>query len=246
MVEKIIQKLDTSFNDPEFKFDPIMHKYTYRGEFFIPVTRFIQQFHKEFDSDYWSEKKAKERDIPKSEVLKEWRIINERANYVGTETHKWIENYFNKVYQEIPTDLDVIKRINKFNFVFGRHLHKLTPIKFEQRVFSRKWKIAGTIDSLFLYNGKIYIIDYKTNKEFTNDENLVYKEFLLEPFDQFYKTSLNEYSIQVSLYTLILREYGIDVSGGYLLHIGPGDEEAKLHKCVNMVDILEKYLIDTQ
>ncbi len=66
---------------------------------------------------------------------------------------------------------------------------------------------------LFLYRGKIYIIDYKTNKKFTTDKDLVYKEYLLHPFNKYYKTHLNEYSIQVSMYALILREWGIDVGG---------------------------------
>jgi len=55
---------------------------------------------------------------------------------------------------------------------------------------------------------------------------------------------LNEYSIQVSLYALILKECGIDVDCGYLLHIGP-DDEARIYKCVNMIPFLEKYLEET-
>jgi membrane-associated protease RseP (regulator of RpoE activity) len=39
-----------------------------------------------------------------------------------------------------------INRINKFNVIYAKHLHKLEPLKFEVRVFSKKWKIAGMID----------------------------------------------------------------------------------------------------
>jgi hypothetical protein len=116
------------------------------------------------------------------------------------------------------------------------------PLKFEVRVFSKKWKIAGMIDALFLYRGKIFIVDYKTNKKFTTDENIEFVEKLLPPFDGFKKTHLNEYSIQLSLYALILKEWGFEIGGAYLVHIGPGDDDAKLHKCVDMMKILEKYL----
>ena len=54
------------------------------------------------------------------------------------------------------------------------------------------------IDALFLYRGKIYIIDYKTNKLFTTDDNIKYPEKLLYPFSHLNKTHLNEYSIQDS------------------------------------------------
>lgn len=240
MVDLILDKLKV-FEDEEFKFDPVWHKYTYKGQPFISVTQFIQLFHEKFDTEYWSKYKSEQLGKPQEEILKERKQLNDRANEIGSATHNWIENYFNRIYQELPTDIDVIDRINKFNIAYAKYLYKLKPIAFEVRIFSKKWKIAGTIDALFLYKDKIYIIDYKTNKKFTTDGDLEYRDFLLPPFDKFYKTHLNEYSIQISLYTLILREHGFNISGGYLVHIGP-DDEAKIHKCVDFTQILKKYL----
>lgn len=237
MQDFILEKLE-DFNDPEFKFDPVKHKYTYDGNHFISVTQFISRFHKKFDSDFWAEKKAEERGVDKEEILLEWKELNDRANFVGTSTHNWIENYFNKVHQELPTDKDVIDRINKFNFIYADHLHKLTPLKFEQRVFSKKWKIAGMIDSLFIYKDSLIILDWKTNKNFTTTNTF---EKLLEPFEEYDKSHLNEYSIQLSLYALILKEIGLDVKMCYLVHIGP-QGDAKIHRCHNFVDKLEEYL----
>ena len=227
------------YDDIEFKFDPIKHKYTYQGEHFISVTQFISRFHKKFDTDFWSRKKAKEKGVDQSEILNEWQVLNDRANFIGTSTHNWIENYFNRIYQDLPSDLDVIDRINKFNKIFGSHLYKLTPLKFEQRVFSKRWKIAGMVDSLFIYKDKLIILDWKTNKKFTTENN--YGEKLLEPFQEFDKCHLTEYSIQLSLYALILKEIGLDVSVFYLVYIGP-NEEAQLHKCHNFTQILFDYL----
>ena len=163
MIELLRKQLDC-FNDVEFKFDPKQHKYTYLDETFISVTRFIQQFHKPFDQDYWSKKKADESGVPQEWVINEWKKINDYANEVGTDTHQWIEDYFNQIWKPLPTNQDVIHRINKFNKIYAKQLYKLDPLKFEVRVFSKKWKIAGMIDSLFLYRGKIYILDWKTNK----------------------------------------------------------------------------------
>jgi ATP-dependent exoDNAse (exonuclease V) beta subunit len=241
MVEEILKKLDF-YNNTNFKFDPKKHRYTYEGQQFISVTQFISLFHEKFDNDYWSKYKSEQLGIPQEEILKNWKELNDRSNFIGTSTHNWIESYFKRIYQELPTDIDVIDRINKFNVAYCKYLYKLTPVKFEQRIFSIKWKIAGMIDSIFLYKDKVIMIDYKTNKDFTTDEHHKGRyENLLSPFENFYKNHLTEYSIQVSLYSLILEEIGIKVEMCYLLHIGP-DSEAKMYKFIDMKDILREYL----
>lgn len=230
------------FKDPNFKFDPKYHKYTYQGQKYQSVTKFISNFHKPFEEDYWSKVKSEETGVPQEWILKEWKEKNQRANFIGSSTHLWIENYFNGVNQQIPQDLDIIDRINKFNIIFAKKLHKLTPVIFELRIFSKIWPLAGTLDSIFLYNNKLFIVDWKTNSNFSHDEHPKGKfEKLLSPFEDYWKNHLNEYSIQVSLYSLILEEWGFKISGSYLVHIGP-DSEAKVYKAHNLKDILKNYL----
>jgi ATP-dependent exoDNAse (exonuclease V) beta subunit len=242
MIELLRNQLDC-FEDIKFEFNPVAHRYTYEGEPFISVTRFIQQFHKPFEQDYWSKKKAEQAGVPQDWILSEWKKLNDYANEVGTDTHQWIEDYFNQIWKPLPNNLDVIHRINKFNKIYAKQLHKLEPLKFEVRVFSPKWKIAGMIDSLFVYRGKIYILDWKTNKDFTDDNHPkgTYEK-LLAPFQDHFKNHLNEYSIQLSLYSLILEEWGFQVGGAYIVHIGPGDEDAELYKVVDMRDNLKLFL----
>lgn len=242
MVDTILNKLEC-FNDPNFKFDPTYHKYTYNGDQFISVTTYIQQFHKPFKSEYWSKVKSDQLGVPQDWIKDQWKELNDYANEIGSDTHQWIEDYYNGIWREIPTNQDLLHRITKFNKIYSKQLHKLKPIKFEVRVFSKKWKIAGMIDSLFFYKGKIFILDWKTNKQFTDNDHKKGKyEKLLYPFDDYYKNHLNEYSIQLSLYSLILEEWGFEVGGAYLVHIGPEDDDAKIYTVVDMRDNLRTAL----
>ncbi|MCK9476349.1 MAG: hypothetical protein M0R46_10535, partial [Candidatus Muirbacterium halophilum] len=74
--------------------------------------------------------------------------------------------------------------------------------------------------------------------ELTTQNN--FGEYLLPPFDKYDKCHLHEYSIQLSLYSLILKEQGIETSGGYLVHLGPSDE-GKIYNCVDMRNELLQY-----
>ncbi|CAG7580605.1 MAG: putative exonuclease [uncultured marine phage] len=248
--EELLEKLEY-YTNPNFSFNEKYHRYTYKSENFISVTTFLQKFHKPFDYNYWVKKKAEDEGITVEEKKAEWKYLNDRANEIGSATHNWIENYYNGIVQELPVDMDVIDRINKFNIIYAEKLYKLTPIKFEQKLFSEQLKIAGMIDSLFLYNGKVVIVDWKTNKEFTTDEHKKGRyEDLLHPFDSYYKNHHNEYSIQISLYAYILGEIGIDVKGMYLCYIGPDKEDengniikrpAELHRVKDMRPELDLY-----
>ena len=95
------------------------------------------------------------------------------------------------------------------------------------------------IDSIFAYNDKIIIIDFKTNSKITT-ENRFQKMFA--PFESYDDCNFIHYSIQVSLYSLILKERGIDISAGYLLHISEEDE-AKLIRCLDLTKEIEDYIL---
>lgn len=241
MVDDIKKRLEC-FKDDNFKFEPLKHRYTYNGKTYTSVTTFLKNFHVEFDTEYWSKKKSFDLGVPQEWLKEEWQQKNDYANVVGSATHDWIENYFNKIWQPLPTNIDVIDRINKFNKIYSTHLHKLDPVKFELRVFSKKYPIAGTIDSIFLYKGKLFIVDWKTNGDFRHDDHPKGKyQKLLKPFDDFYQNHLNEYSIQVSFYSLILEEWGFDVRGAYLVHFGH-NSDAVIYKSSDMRSKLKEYL----
>ena len=77
--------------------------------------------------------------------------------------------------------------------------------------------LAGTIDALFhsKKTSQLHIFDWKTGKFLTNNH---YNQFLNKPFQDLPDNQLSIYSLQVSLYRLMLAEHNIPTSDAYLIH----------------------------
>lgn len=230
------------FKDPKFIFDEPSHRYTYEGDQFISVTTFLHHFKSEFDADKWAQIKADQEGITKEEMLARWKEKSDNSCILGTKVHSYIEYFYNGENPVKPTEKDVLSRVDKFHRVHESRLHKLTPLAQELRVFSKKWKIAGTIDALFYKGDFLYVLDWKTNGLFktANHPKGCYQK-LKYPFDDMYDNEHSLYSLQLSLYRLILEEYGIETHDSFLIHIGP-DDEAQVYKAMDVRDKLKKYL----
>jgi hypothetical protein len=246
---KLESKLDY-FLDPNFVFDEPSHSYSYLNpdtgrpvQTFQSVTGFLGQFKKPFDSDLIAGMVAKKRAVAKKVVLAEWKEISDIALKLGTNVHKWIEDYYNGLNPEKPACERELDRVNKFLTLYDDKLYKFTPIHQEFRLFSRKWGLAGTLDALFKLNDGRYVGDWKTNKKFTTDQDSEgRKQKLLYPFNDMWDNSLNGYSIQLSLYRLMMQEEsGYQTDGAFLAWIGP-NEKPELHKTVDLRDRLYDFL----
>lgn len=242
-------KLDY-FLDPNFQFDEASHTYTYVDpttgrpiQTFKSVTGFISQFKEKFDSDFWAKRKAAASGKTKQEVLNEWKAISDTAMDLGTIVHKWIEDFYSGLEPATPEDPIVLERVEQFKQLYAERLHKLRPVRQEFRLFSRKWGLAGTTDAIFALGSDFYVGDWKTNKKFTTDkDSLGRRKKLLWPFEDLWENSLNSYSIQLSLYRLILQEEaGFTTNGAFLVWIGPTGKP-ELHKTVDLRDRLYNYL----
>lgn len=243
-------KLDY-FLDPNFVFNEALHTYTYLDpstkkpvQTFTSVTGFLSQFKQEFNSDLIAKQVAKRRGVHHSTVLNEWKEISDTALDLGTRLHKWIEDFYNDLNPSLPiNDQVLLERVLKFKEIHDSTLHKFTPIRQEFRVFSRKWGIAGTLDAIKRLNSNYYVGDWKSNKKFTTDGHSEgRRQKLLYPFDDMWDNSLNGYSIQLSLYRLILQEEaGFLTNGGFLVWIGPSSKP-EMHKIVDLRDRLYDFL----
>ncbi len=237
------------FKDPKFIFNEEAHTYHFEGIKYDSVTTFLKKFKVPFDREYWANRKAQERGVDISIVKEEWQQKSNVANTLGTAVHKWIEDYWTGLNPDIPEDPEVRDRVEKFLNIKKNRFSDLVPLESELKVFSKKWRIAGTVDQPFLMYDKktnkiLFLIgDWKTNKEFKDDNHQKGKfKKLLHPFSDLYENSHNEYSIQISLYRLIIEEEtGLETHDGFLCHLGPQDKP-KLYPAKDLRERLKVYL----
>lgn len=237
--EFILDKLKV-YQDDNFVFKAEEHVYTYNSVVMNGTTTFLNRFVKPFETDYWSKKKAEQRNITQAEILAEWDEKRDRSCYLGTLVHDYIENFYENNSTTPTEDEEANERIKTWHKIFESKLSIFESVGSEIRIFSKKFNIAGTIDKLFIYDGMLIIGDWKTNKKIKTDDDFCFGK-LLFPFEDMKENELNKYSLQLSMYALILEEIGLDVSSFFICHI-PHECDCKIYKCKDLRAKLRSYL----
>ncbi len=252
------------FTFPGFAFDEKKHRYSYKGRTVPGVTTFLKQFEEPFDAPAVAARVALKRNVPVADVLAEWAAGRDYACEMGTLTHGGVEDYWRHVaglteYPLVPLapgdrlDQDVAVRIARFKMLAFDRLKDFAPEAIEQRVFDVRWWIAGTLDALLrAANGKRWLADWKTNKQFRTPDDCEYDPWarrMLPPFADLWDCELVKYSIQLCLYWLVLERAGIEVEGAFLCWL-PADSPARLFKVIDLrarvADYMESLVTETQ
>ena len=209
-------------NDKRIKFYSEKHIYTIDGVPAPSASTIISRFFPEFDSIYWSNRKASSLGMTANDVAKMWADKGKKARDQGTFLHEQIENYYLGLNYEETEEFDQFK-----NFI--KDHYDLRPYRSEWRIFDDILNIAGTID-LIVANGNTHdIYDWKRSKKVVN--------FNGQPIEQnqwqqavgglsyIDDTSYNRYCLQQSLYKFILeKNYGITVDNMYLIVMYPDNQ----------------------
>lgn len=124
--------------------------------------------------------------------LQNWKDNEPHSEYItkksmlyGNETHQLIEDYLNNRPTTIKYDLLSSSHFNRMK-VF---LHKITEVHgTEEQLYSNKLKLAGTADTIGMYDGNLSIIDYKTKR---SDQKIEW---------------LNDYFLQSTAYCIMWEE----------------------------------------
>lgn len=235
---EVLKKLEI-FNDDKFVFVEDVHKYYYDGVELTSATTFLKNFCIPFDEQYWSAKKAKDEGITQEEMLEKWDKIRNDACDVGNRLHLYIENFYENK-SECRIDEDIKHRINEFHRMDNDFLSKMDSIGSEIKCFLLKYGICGTMDKLYLYKNTLIIGDWKSSKVISTDDDFAFN-YLLPPFEKYKENEYNKYSIQTSLYALMLEEIGLRIGYCFIAHI-PKEGEYKIHRMRDFRKELKKYL----
>lgn len=197
----------------ELKFHEDNHTYTISGGIVLTsVTTKLKKYFP-FDLEAIAKKVADIRKVPKEQIISEWQ---ETAKF-GTNIHNLAEKYSKG---ELLTDDEKSKIRHAIQF-FSENSH-LEILGTEVAIFSSKYKIAGTVDLIVRNkeNNQIYLLDYKTcNKDINKNEVF---QMAIGPLKDFPNNKYYNYSMQVSIYSQILKEeYGIDIYDSLLIHLKP-------------------------
>lgn len=211
------------FDFTQIKFNSTYHTYTLGGRRLQNVTRLVSEVKRPFDREGISKKKAAELGVPQEFILAEWDAKRDAAIERGKETHAHIEwvlkggNYLDPVLSLNDYSAEVLA----FNGFWTRASEQMEVYQVEWVVGDGELGIAGTIDTVF-YSHKTqqyHLFDWKTG---TIERSSPWGK-MLSPFGGYDDCNLNHYSLQLSIYRLILeKNTGLALGNSYIVNLAEG------------------------
>ena len=198
----------------------------------ISVTTLVSYFKNAFDANAVAKKVSKNKRSKwfglEPKIIKEiWSNEAKRATDLGSFYHDQREAdlcSFASIERE-GVNIPVFKPIEADKGIKFSPSQKLEPGVYpEHMVYLRSKGICGQSDLVEVVNGKVNIIDYKTNKEiktksFVNWEGI--SEKMLTPITNLDDCNFNHYALQLSIYMYIILKHNPKLKPGkiFLHHI---------------------------
>ena len=208
-----LKELNKAFGD--FKFFEEDHHYEYKNQKVgISVTKFIEQFTNEFDSQAVAEKVAIKENKSVEEVLDKWKQKNEWACKKGSICHEYAQSCWDKEIQLIDQELHTLPQKQTLIWIFNQadnfyndYKDRLEHLADEYVIGSVEYDIASAIDHIFInkLTGGLVLVDYKTNSDIHKNER--FAKTMKVPLDYLKDTTLVHYAIQLSIYKYIVEKY---------------------------------------
>ena len=182
------------------------------------VTSFVGMFKPKFDAEKQAKKSSKNKrskwyGMTPKEILAAWDGESQRAIELGNWYHDQREKNLCefKTIERDGTEVPIIKPIVDQNGIKIAPEQKLSEGVYpEHFVYLKSAGLCGQADLVSIVNGKINILDYKTNKEikekgFTNWEGITSKMY--NPVSHLDDCNLKHYNLQLSLYAYIIKKH---------------------------------------
>jgi hypothetical protein len=191
------------------------------------VTSFVGMFKPKFDAEKQAKKSSKNKrskwyGMTPKEILAAWDGESQRAIGLGNWYHDEREKRlleFSTIERD-GTEVPIIKPIVDQNGIKIAPEQKLSEGVYpEHFVYLKSAGLCGQADLVTIVNGKINILDYKTNKEikqkgFTNWEGITSKMY--NPVNHLDDCNLKHYNLQLSLYAYIIKKHNPKLKIGEL------------------------------
>lgn len=247
--EEYLQELNKAFSDFEFFEDG--HYYKYKGkDIGISVTRFIEEYVNEFDSQAVAEKVALKENKSVSEILQEWATKNQIACEKGHLGHIYAQSLWNKenvleninnAEKGIKTLLNpILKQANNF---YEDYKDRLEHLADEFIIGSEEYDIASAIDHLFInkLTGGLVLVDYKTNSDIHKSER--YAKQMKIPLNHLKDFTLNHYYIQLSIYKYLVEKYtNLSVDEFFIVYMSENIDNYEIIEVPYLKNEVEKIL----
>lgn len=171
-------------------------------------TSLIHKFGSPFDQRAIAERVAARDGRNVDEVIAEWKAKADASCLVGTRVHEVCEDVLlNRAIRNTPADERERALMHAGYDAAVKVRTSMQLIGVEKIVFDIDLRIAGTIDLLAkAADGSTWILDWKTNQKMRDTNE--YGQFMLAPVSHLPSCEVSTYSLQLSLYELILRRRG--------------------------------------
>jgi hypothetical protein len=192
------------------------------------VTSFVGLFKPKFDAKAQSHKSSKNKrskwyGMTPKKILEAWNGESERAIGLGNWYHNQREENLCefKTIEREGVEVPIIRPIIDGNGTKIAPEQKLKDGVYpEHFVYLKSLGVCGQADLVTIVNGKINILDYKTNKEikekgYTNWEGITSKMY--KPVNNLDDCNLMHYNLQLSLYAYIIKKHNPKLKIGKLI-----------------------------
>ena len=236
----------TDFN--KIVFDSKSHTYKYENQSLIPVTSIVKWLTPEFRGDTIIETKAIETGRSKSDIQADWDTKRDAGLDKGTRVHAYIENVIEGKDQRLIISInEYLHEMKQFDIAWGKMCSNLSAVldKKEWMIGDTELGVAGRVDAVLYVisnsNKKRCLFDWKTGKFMVRKYA---RETMLPPFDDLPCCEEVRYSIQLSLYRLIIeRNLNESLCDGFILHL-PDNYAYNLYNVIDLRSRLEKWLLE--
>jgi hypothetical protein len=233
--------LDRMKADTRFEYDDPSHIYKWENKKVPSVSSFVHRFAKPFDEYEKSKKKSLQLGVSQDEVLEMWADTRDNACADGHEVHSFAEHEIQGYNPPLPGAGRPLELIMEYLDIRKKHMQNIRCLGAEVRMFSKTLNLAGTADLLLqdTQTGDIILGDWKTNKKFKSYGG--YNK-LGWPLLSIYENHLTKYSIQLTLYKMMLKENGINTDKAIIIHIAEDTGKSQFFEAIDFTAKISEYL----